>query len=120
VQANVDPQHRDRIAFLRIATGRFRRGMKLKNIRTGRLMSVQAPVLFLARERNLAEEAWPSDIMGITPGRRGVDGDAAFRDRAQSWKGDDPRQLDVRPMRIRPGLRMITRTSAGVRLSGKS
>src|SRR5204863_2186279 len=65
VQANIDPQHRDRIAFVRIASGRFQRGMKLKNIRTGRLMSVQAPVFFLARERNLAEQAWPGDIIGI-------------------------------------------------------
>ena len=39
--------------------------MKLKNIRTGRLMSVQAPVFFLARDRNPAEEAWPGDIIGI-------------------------------------------------------
>src|SRR5437660_9053908 len=65
VQANIDPQHRDRIAFVRLCSGRFQRGMKLKNIRTGRLMSVQAPVFFLARERNLAEEAWPGDIIGI-------------------------------------------------------
>jgi peptide chain release factor 3 len=65
VQANVDPQHRDRVAFVRLASGRFRRGMKLKNVRTGRVMSVQAPVFFLARERNLAEEAWPGDIIGI-------------------------------------------------------
>src|SRR5262249_24822231 len=65
VQANIDPQHRDRVAFVRIASGRFQRGMKLKNIRTGRVMSVQAPVVFLARERNLAEEAWPGDIIGI-------------------------------------------------------
>ncbi len=65
VQANVNPQHRDRVAFVRLASGRFQRGMKLKNVRTGRLMSVQAPVFFLARERNLAEEAWPGDIIGI-------------------------------------------------------
>src|SRR6266700_50628 len=65
VQANIDPQHRDRIAFVRLCSGRFRRGMKLKNMRTGRLMSVQNPVMFLARERNLAEEAWPGDIIGI-------------------------------------------------------
>jgi peptide chain release factor 3 len=65
VQANIDPQHRDRIAFLRMCSGRFRRGMKLKNLRTGRLMAVQNPVFFLARERNLAEEAWPGDIIGI-------------------------------------------------------
>src|SRR5271165_544506 len=65
VQANIDPQHRDRIAFVRISSGRFQRGMKLKNIRTARQMSVQSPVFFLARERNLAEEAWPGDIIGI-------------------------------------------------------
>jgi peptide chain release factor 3 len=65
VQANVDPQHRDRVAFIRLASGRFQRGMKLKNVRTGRVMSVQSPVFFLARERNLAEEAWPGDIIGI-------------------------------------------------------
>jgi peptide chain release factor 3 len=65
VQANIDPQHRDRVAFLRICSGRFRRGMKLKHGRSGRMMSIQNPVFFLARDRNLAEEAWPGDILGI-------------------------------------------------------
>src|SRR5579885_3525065 len=65
VQANIDPQHRDRIAFLRLSSGRFRRGMKLKHGRSGRMMAIQNPVFFLARERNLAEEAWPGDIIGI-------------------------------------------------------
>jgi peptide chain release factor 3 len=65
VQANIDPQHRDRIAFLRVCSGRFRRGMKLKHGRSGRMMAVQNPVFFLARDRNLAEEAWPGDILGI-------------------------------------------------------
>ncbi len=65
VQANIDPQHRDRIAFFRLCSGRFKRGMKLKHARSGKTMSVQNPVFFLARERNLAEEAWPGDILGI-------------------------------------------------------
>ncbi len=65
VQANIDPQHRDRIAFLRLCSGRFRRGMKLRHVRSGRVMSVQNTVFFLASERNLAEEAWPGDIIGI-------------------------------------------------------
>ncbi len=65
VQANIDPQHRDRIAFMRICSGKFRRGMKLHHGRSGKTMSVQNPVFFLARERNLAEEAWPGDIIGI-------------------------------------------------------
>jgi len=65
VQANIDPQHRDRVAFLRLCSGRFRRGMKLRLGRSGRMMSVQNPVFFLARERNLAEEGFPGDILGI-------------------------------------------------------
>jgi peptide chain release factor 3 len=65
VQANIDPQHRDRVAFLRLCSGRFKRGMKLKHGRSGRVISVQNPVMFLARDRNLAEEAWPGDILGI-------------------------------------------------------
>jgi peptide chain release factor 3 len=65
VQANIDPQHRDRIAFVRQCSGHFRRGMKLKNSRTSRPITVQNPVFFLARERDLAEEAWPGDIIGI-------------------------------------------------------
>jgi peptide chain release factor 3 len=65
VQANMDPQHRDRVAFMRLCSGRFQRGMKLKHIRSGRIMAVTNPVLFLARERNLAEEAFPGDIIGI-------------------------------------------------------
>jgi peptide chain release factor 3 len=65
VQANIDPQHRDRVAFFRLCSGRFKRGMKLKHARSGKMMSIQNPVFFLARERNLAEEAWPGDILGI-------------------------------------------------------
>ncbi|HLY44294.1 MAG TPA: peptide chain release factor 3 [Stellaceae bacterium] len=65
VQANIDPQHRDRIAFVRLCSGHFHRGMKLKNSRTFRPITVQNPVFFLARDRNLAEEAWPGDIIGI-------------------------------------------------------
>jgi peptide chain release factor 3 len=65
IQANMDPNHRDRIAFLRLCSGRFKRGMKLHHVRTGKAISVNNPVFFLARERELAEEAWPGDIIGI-------------------------------------------------------
>ncbi len=65
IQANMDPNHRDRIAFVRVCSGAFRRGMKLKHARTGKIFSVQNPVFFLARERSIAEEAWPGDIIGI-------------------------------------------------------
>ena len=65
IQANMDPKHRDRIAFVRLCSGRFFRGIKLLHPRTGRTLNVHNPVLFLARERELAEEAWPGDIIGI-------------------------------------------------------
>ena len=65
IQANMDPRHRDRVAFARVCSGRFRRGMKLLNTRDGKRVSVHNATMFLARERELAEEAFPGDIVGI-------------------------------------------------------
>jgi peptide chain release factor 3 len=65
VQANLDPNHRDRVAFLRLCSGRFRRGMKLKQSGTGKLLGVHNPILFFAQERETVDEAWPGDIIGI-------------------------------------------------------
>jgi peptide chain release factor 3 len=65
VQANMDPNHRDRIAMLKICSGRFTRGMKLKVQNTGRALSVNAPVMFMAANRELAEEAFGGDVIGI-------------------------------------------------------
>ena len=65
VQANMDPQHRDRIAFMRLCSGTFRRGMKLTPSGHGKPIAIHSPILFFARERELAEEAYPGDIIGI-------------------------------------------------------
>ncbi|MEW5422495.1 peptide chain release factor 3 [Amorphus sp. 3PC139-8] len=65
VQANMDPNHRDRIAFTRICSGRFKRGMRLNQVGTGKSMAVQAPIFFFAQDRDIAEEAFPGDILGI-------------------------------------------------------
>jgi len=65
IQANMDPKHRDRIAFVRIVSGRFKKGMKLKHIRSGKIMAVHNAQLFLAQDREIAEEAFAGDIMGI-------------------------------------------------------
>ena len=65
IQANMDPRHRDRLAFIRLCSGRFRRGMKMLQPRTAKTLSVHNPLLFLARERERAEEAWAGDIIGI-------------------------------------------------------
>ncbi|GAB3124891.1 peptide chain release factor 3 [Novispirillum itersonii] len=65
IQANMDPKHRDRIAFMRLASGHFKRGMKLKHVRSGKLVNMHNPVMFLAQDRELAEEAFPGDIIGV-------------------------------------------------------
>jgi len=65
VQANMDPNHRDRIAFVRLCSGHFKRGMKLLHIRSEKQIAVNNAVLFLARDRELAEDAYAGDIMGI-------------------------------------------------------
>mgnify|MGYP001464353460 FL=1 len=66
IQANMDPKHRDRIAFTRICSGKFKKGMRLKHIRSGKMLTIHSPQLFLAQDREMAEEAFPGDIIGIT------------------------------------------------------
>jgi len=65
VQANMNPMHRDRVAFMRLCSGKFRRGMKLNQVSTGKAIAVHSPILFFAREREVADEAYPGDIIGI-------------------------------------------------------
>ena len=65
VQANMDPNHRDRIAFLKLCSGRFTRGMKLKVQNTGKQLSVNAPSVFFASDRELVEDAFGGDVIGI-------------------------------------------------------
>lgn len=65
VQANMNPQHRDRVAFMRLCSGKFRRGMKLQQVGTGKSIAIHSPIFFFAQSRELADEAWPGDIIGI-------------------------------------------------------
>jgi peptide chain release factor 3 len=65
IQANMDPKHRDRIAFVRLSSGHFKRGAKLFHVRSGKLLNISNPLLFMAQERATAEEAWPGDIIGV-------------------------------------------------------
>lgn len=65
VQANMDRNHRDRIAFVRICSGAFRRGMKLKNVKQGKEITVTSPMFFFARERETADTAFAGDVVGI-------------------------------------------------------
>ncbi len=65
IQANMDPNHRDRIAFLRVCSGRLARGMKAKLVRTGKSIALNAPQFFFAQDRQLADEAYAGDVVGI-------------------------------------------------------
>jgi peptide chain release factor 3 len=65
VQANMDPQHRDRIAFMRLVSGTFRRGMKLIPSGLGKPIAVHSPILFFAQDREIADTAEAGDIIGI-------------------------------------------------------
>ncbi|MET0527168.1 MAG: peptide chain release factor 3 [Microvirga sp.] len=65
IQANMDPNHRDRIAFMRICSGKLQRGMKAKLVRTGKPMSLNTPQFFFAQDRAIADEAWAGDVVGI-------------------------------------------------------
>ncbi|GAF63993.1 peptide chain release factor 3 [Bacillus sp. TS-2] len=65
IQANMNPAHRDRIAFLRITSGKFERGMSVKHVRLGKNLKLAQPTQFLAQSRSLVEEAYAGDIIGL-------------------------------------------------------
>jgi peptide chain release factor 3 len=65
IQANMDPNHRDRIAFMRVCSGKLQRGMRAKLVRTGKSITLSAPQFFFAQDRSLAEEAFAGDVVGI-------------------------------------------------------
>ena len=65
IQANMDPNHRDRMAFMRVCSGKLTRGMKVKHVRTGKVMALQSPQFFFAQDRAIAEEAFAGDVVGI-------------------------------------------------------
>ena len=65
IQANMDPAHRDRVAFVRVCSGRFARGMRLVNCRTGRELRTSSAVSFLSQRRDIVDEAYAGDIIGL-------------------------------------------------------
>ena len=65
IQANMDPAHRDRVAFMRIVSGKYEKGMKLKHVRLGKDVKIAKAITFLANRRDQAEVAYPGDIIGL-------------------------------------------------------
>jgi peptide chain release factor 3 len=65
IQANMDPAHRDRVAFLRVCSGSYRKGMKMRHVRIGKQVQISNALTFQAAERHDVEEAFPGDIIGL-------------------------------------------------------
>ena len=65
IQANMDPQHHDRIAFVRLCSGRYLPGMRMQHVRIGREIKIADALTFMAAERERVEEAYAGDIIGI-------------------------------------------------------
>ncbi|HKO16636.1 MAG TPA: peptide chain release factor 3 [Gemmatimonadaceae bacterium] len=122
IQANMDPKHRDRVAFVRVCSGRFEAGMQVKHVRSGKLVRLASPQQFLARERTLIEEAWPGDVIGVMD--RGVlrigdtlsaNGDLEFSGIPRFAPEHFARVVLVDPMRrkqLDAGLRQLTEEGA--------
>ena len=96
IQANMDPRHRDRIAFVRLTSGRFEKGMTVKQVRVGtgvepgeniKKLSIDRPMIFMAQERTAVEEAFAGDIIGVwDPGNLRI-GDALVEGPAVAFEG---------------------------------
>lgn len=65
IQANMDPQHRDRVAFMRVCSGRYEQGMRMRHVRIGRDVQVSNAITFMAQERERVADAYPGDIIGL-------------------------------------------------------
>ncbi len=65
IQANMDPQHRDRVAFMRVCSGSYKKGMKMRHVRIARDVQISNAITFMASERDHVDEAWPGDIIGL-------------------------------------------------------
>ena len=122
IQANMDPRHRDRVAFVRVCSGRFEPGIEVKHVRSGKTIRLSAAQQFLARERSAVEEAWPGDVIGVID--RGVlrigdtlsgDGDLEFRDIPRFPPEHFARVVLIDPMKrkqLDAGLRQLTEEGA--------
>ncbi len=122
IQANMDPKHRDRVAFVRIVSGYFEAGMQVLHQRTGKLLRLAAPQQFLARDRTTIEDAWPGDVIGIMDRGNLRIGDTLGGDDNMAFQGIPrfapehfARAMPVDPMKRKQfdiGLRQLTEEGA--------
>jgi peptide chain release factor 3 len=106
VQANMDPRHRDNLAYLRICSGRFQRGMRVVNARRRRELALNYPQQIFGRERSTLDQAWPGDVIGVVNAADLRVGDTVY--------GDDP-VLFPPPPRLDPSRFAVARNALGQR-----
>jgi peptide chain release factor 3 len=87
IQANMDPKHRDRIAFVRVCSGRFAPGLQVTHVRTKKPLRLSSAQQFLARERSAVDEAWPGDVIGVMDRGTLRIGDTLAEDAALEFSG---------------------------------
>jgi peptide chain release factor 3 len=87
IQANMDPKHRDRMAFVRVCSGRYAAGMEVTLVRTGKTLRLAAPQSVMARERSAVDEAFPGDVVGIVDKGTLRIGDTLAEERALEFQG---------------------------------
>jgi peptide chain release factor 3 len=87
IQANMDPKHRDRVAFVRVCSGKFEPGLLVTHVRTGKPMRLSSAQQFLARERSAIVEAWPGDVIGVMDRGTLRIGDTLAADRTLEFSG---------------------------------
>ena len=87
IQANMDANHRDRVAFVRVSSGRFARGMEVNHVRTGRPLTMSRTMQFLAQERIPIDEAYAGDILGVWDGGTLRIGDTLAQGRSFEFEG---------------------------------
>jgi len=87
IHANLDPRHRDRVAFLRICSGRFERNKMYYHVRSGKPFRTNNPTAFMAQDRDIIDEAWPGDIIGLHDTGTFKIGDTLTEGESLSYKG---------------------------------
>jgi len=122
IQANMDPRHRDRVAFMRVVSGRFEAGMQVQHVRTGKSIRLASPQTFMARERTAVLEAWPGDVIGVLDRGTLRIGDTVSQGESLEFQGIPrfapehfARVLLLDPLRRKPldaGLRQLTEEGA--------
>jgi peptide chain release factor 3 len=111
IHANLDPRHRDRIAFLRVCSGRFERDRPFLHVRNGKNVRFSTPYSFLARQKSIIQEAYPGDVIGLYDPDRGRE--AQLQGHTQLLTGDLPRAREHGPHALQAARQRDTAPDGG-------